>query len=189
MPYYYIPKKEFKVVFKDEIKRYIENSPDDDFKFVLILSWLTGLRINEVINLKKENFIILPEQDIIQITTQVQKFGKQANPVFSFSDPYILEIVDFINKHDYEKKLFKRGKRRYQQILLNLNKQLNSDDKSKYITFHYLRHSRITFLARHLRAFPEEIKAWTGHSSQAFEEYIAPRRVERFKGKFGRSFT
>jgi len=183
MPKYYIPKQEFKVISYEEIKPYIDLAPDLDSKVIIALAWLTGARIQELVNLESKDFLIDRENDRVVITIRALKHGKVGYPTFSFSDPFIADlIVPYVEGKNG--KIFKRGKRRYQQILKSLNTVLHGNDTSKYITFHYLRHSRLTFLARELRAFPEELKSWTGHKSVAFEEYYAPRRVERFKGKF-----
>jgi integrase len=184
MPWYHIPKKEFKIVTAEEMKKYIDETSDEDFKFVLALAWLTGARIQEIVNLKKKDFII--GKNDLTIIIKALKHGKIGYPTFSFDDPFVKEIVlPRINAiENPESKVCLRGKRRYQQLLLKLNEKFYPDEPSKWITFHYLRHSRLTYLARVLKAFPEELKSWTGHSSTAFEEYFAPRRVERFKGKF-----
>jgi integrase len=182
MPQYYIPKKEFKIISYEEIKPYVDLAPDLETKVVIALAWLTGARIQEIVNLRAEDFLIDKENDRVVITIRALKHGDVGYPTFSFSDPFISNlIIPYLEgKHG---KLFSRGKRRYQQILQELNMKIHGLDTSKWITFHYLRHSRLTFLARELRAFPEELKSWTGHRSQAFEEYYSPRRVERFKGK------
>jgi integrase len=182
MPDYYIPKQEFKVISYEEIKPYIKLAPDLESKVIIALAWLTGARIQELVNLEGKDFLIDRENDRVVITIRALKHGGIGYPTFSFSDPFISDlIVPFVEGK--QGRLFSRGKRRYQQILQEINLKLYPNDTSKWITFHYLRHSRLTFLARELRAFPEELKSWTGHRSQAFEEYFAPRRVERFKGK------
>jgi integrase len=182
MPRYYIPKQDFKVISYEEIKPYIELAPDPESKVIIALSWLTGARIQEIANLEGKDFLIDKENDRVVITIKALKHGKIGYPTFSFSDPFISDlIVPFVEGK--QGRLFSRGKRRYQQILQELNMRIHGFDTSRWITFHYLRHSRLSFLARELRAFPEELKSWTGHRSQAFEEYFAPRRVERFKGK------
>ncbi|MEM4605934.1 MAG: site-specific integrase [Candidatus Pacearchaeota archaeon] len=181
MPRYYIKKEDFKIVSLDEIKRYIDACEREDMKILLMLSWLTGARISEIIELKKSNFSI--GKNYITILIHSKKHGKVGYPTFSFNDPFIQNVLEYIKDKGEEERIFKCGKRRYQQILLQLNKKLHGEDKSKYITFHYLRHSRLTYLARVLGAMPEELKSWTGHKSTAFEEYFAPRRVRRFAGK------
>ena len=182
MPKYYIPKEHFKIVSYEEILPYVELAPDMETKVLIALAWLTGARLGELVNLEKGNFLIDRENDTVTVVIRAEKGGKVGYPTFSFKDPFVEMIVDWV-KDKPEGKLFSRGKRRYQQILQELNWKIHGADQSKWITFHYLRHSRITYLTRVLHAYPEEIQSWTGHKSSAFDEYIAPRRVERFKGK------
>jgi len=146
MPKYYIPKKEFKVISYEEIKPYVELAPDLDSKVIIALAWLTGARIQELVNLEGKDFLIDKENDRVVITIRALKHGKVGYPTFSFSDPFINDlIVPFVEGK--EKKLFSRGKRRYQQILKEINLKLHGSDTSKWITFHYLRHSRLTFFS------------------------------------------
>jgi integrase len=183
MPKYYIPKNEFRIILYEEIKKYIDATDDSDFKFVLALAWLTGARIQEIVNLKRRDFQI--GKNDLTIIIKALKRGKIGYPTFSFKDPFISDLIipRVLSIEDPDSRVCLKSKRTYQRMLLKLNKKLYPNEPNKWITFHYLRHSRITFLARVLKAFPEELKSWTGHRSQAFEEYFAPRRVMRFKGK------
>jgi len=186
IPQYYIPKENFKIVTKDEILPYIAGTEDIEAKVVIAIAWLAGARIQEIVNLKKEDFIISDENKDLTIAIHALKFGKMGYPSFSYSDPFVGELVVPYARQFAEGKVFSKSKRRYQQILKNLNLKIHGEDTSKWITFHYLRHSVATYMGRVLRAFPEEFKSWFGHRSQAFEEYYAPRKVDRFKGKFDR---
>ncbi len=182
MPNYYIPKEHFKIVKSKEIEPYTKTA-DIEFNVLVALIWLTGLRIGDSLRLEKSNIHINETLRDIVVTIKASKGGTFANPSFSFDDVFVPNLIlPYIRLLD-DGKAFKRGKRRYQQKLLTLNERLHENETSRYITFHYLRHSRITHLARNLHAFPEEIKAWTGHRTSQFEEYIAPRKVERFKGR------
>ena len=184
MPHYYRPKMHFKIVPKEKIQTYIYNT-DKEMGVLLALIWLTGLRISDTIKLTVNNIHISEKMEDVVITIKSSKGGTWANPMFSFDDPFVKSVLlPYITTLD-RGNLFTKGRRRYQQKLLSLNKRLYGSETSEYITFHYLRHSRITHLARVLRAFPEEIKAWTGHKTVQFDVYIAPRKVERFKGKLG----
>ena len=186
IPKYYIDRKDFKIITKDEILPYIYNTDDIETKVVIALAWSTGARIQEIVNLKKEDFIISDENRDLTISIKALKFGKIGYPSFSFDDPFVKELIIPYVRQFIEGKIFSRTKRTYQKKLENLNKKIHGDNIKKWITFHYLRHSLLTYMGRVLRAFPEEFKSWTGHRSQAFEEYYAPRKVDRFKGKFDR---
>jgi len=183
MPRYYIPKKEFKIVSYEEIKPYVDLAQDDEMKFCIAVVWLTGARIQEIINLNLEDVRIDEEKQDIIFYIKALKFGKIGYPTFGFNVPFIKDLVIPYVRRLLTNKFLSRGKRRYQQFMKELNEKIHGDNKKKWITFHYLRHSRLAFLGRVLRAFPEEFKSWTGHRSSAFEDYFAPRRVERFKDK------
>jgi len=185
MPIYYVPKEEFKIITYEEIKPYIDFSRDKEMKVLIAMSWLTGARIIELINLRKKDIVISYDNKDLMVVIKAVKHGKIGYPSFSFDDPFISGlIVPYIESiPSQDGKLFRSGKRTYQIKLNSLNRKIHTDNETKWITFHYLRHSRLAFLARILRAFPEEFKSWTGHKSTAFEEYFAPRRIDRFKGK------
>lgn len=185
MPTYYIKKNLFKIVTAGEMRPFIDAS-DPEMKAVLALVWLTGARIKEVINFVKEDFRLDETARDGMIINRTLKRGKTGYPSFSFDDPFVTDIVlPYLAKVPRGGKLFSCSKRLYQDKLFKLNNALYPGDKTKWVTFHYLRHSRITQIAQVLRAFPEELKGWTGHRSSAFEEYFAPRRVDRFKGRLG----
>lgn len=186
MPVYYIPKAQFKIVSQDEMRRYIDTAKESDTRAILALAWLTGARVQELLNLSKKDFIIGENTQDGMVIIRALKHGKTGYPSFSFSDPFVDDVImPYIAELAGEDRLFRRSKRHYQQKLHFLNLKLCPADTSMWITFHYLRHSRLTHLAQVLRAFPEELKSWTGHKSSAYEEYFAPRRIDRFKGRLG----
>ena len=132
------------------------------------------LKINNISVMKGE----------ISFTIKAQKGGSVGFPTFNESDPYIESLVlPYIKNRNIDQRVFLYGKSYYQKMLLKLNKRIYGDDKGNYITFHEMRHSRLTFLGRVLKAMPEEIKSWTGSRTDSFSIYFAARRVERFKGK------
>jgi integrase len=189
MPLYYIPKSQFKIVKAEEIYVFIDATSEPDVKAVLALAWLTGSRIQELLNLAKKDFLLDDVAKDGSVIIRALKFGKIGYPSFSYSDSFVTEILlPYLARLGRgEDRLFSHSKRFYQGRLFLLNTKLYPADRTKWITFHYLRHSRLTHLAQVLKAFPEELKSWTGHRSSAFEEYYAPRRVDRFKGKLGQA--
>lgn len=181
---YYRDKKDFAIISAEEIRPYIENAPDDDYTALIAVVWLTGSRIQEVVNLTPGRVNLNNEEEHITFVIDALKHGKTGYPTFSFSDPYVSSIViPYILRRKGQSKVFRRGKRMYERTMKKLNEEIHGNNKQKWIVFHQMRHSRITFLARVGRASPEEIKSWTGHRSAGFEDYFAPRKVERFRGK------
>ena len=183
MPIYYRPKEEFEIISKEQIEQYLNLSYDEEFKVLLALVWLTGARISEVIELKPSNFMVSETEVLVSI--KAKKHGKVGYRLFDLEKtPFLKDLVlPYVFSFPKESRMFFRSKRRYEQLLKELNESIHGNNFKNYITFHQLRHSRTTYLARILKAFPEELKAWFGHRSNAFEEYYQPRRVERFKDK------
>lgn len=183
MPIYYIPRKEFKIISAGEIKPYIDLAQDEEMRIAVLIAWLTGARIQEIVNIKRDDITINEERQEVMFVIKALKFGKTGFPTFGFKDPFVIDIlIPYIRKLPTND-ILSRGKRTYQNFLKELNKKIHGENKTKWITFHYLRHSRLTWLGREQKAYPEEFKSWTGHRTSAFEDYFAPRRVERFKDK------
>lgn len=179
---YYRPKERFEVVPKEELMPILDSIKDKDYRMAVIIGWLTGARICEIIAFTKADFMI--EGDNITIILRSRKHGKTGYPSFSISDAFITDVLEYIAQLPDGAKLFcRRCTRSYQYALNKANKSLYPTDTNKWVTFHYLRHSRISYLARTLQATPEEIKSWTGHRSSAYEEYFQTRKVERFRGR------
>lgn len=189
MPKYYDEIEQLRPISIEEIERYINEMPDEDSKVFLALCWLSGSRVNEIVKLQKNQVFINNKLRDMSLNYIALKHGKRAQPSFSFRDPFIETLVlpyfEKINVGygDSTERIFMRGKRYYQKQLLKANKKLYGNDTKKFIIFHHLRHSRITYLAQALRATQEEMKAWTGHKTGTWMDYIAARKVDRFKGK------
>jgi len=185
MPSYYRPKNEFEIVTQEKLKLYLNKINDLEFKALLSLAWLTGARISELLEVKKKDFIITSDEIKLLIKTYKQKNHPIRELIFSIKDPFTNFVLDYLQNLDNEQTLFPKCKRTYQHRLQRLNKKIFGENKNEYITFHYLRHSLISYLARELRASAWEIQSWTGHKSSAYEEYIIKTATDRFKGQLG----
>ena len=187
MPQYYIDKKEFKIITQSEIEPYIQTAKTlhQDAALCIALSWLTGCRIRELVNLRVSDILIDQDDKSVMFAVKALKHGKIGYPSFFFSDHYIesMRLPALAGRSPNDYVLMNRSTRRYQQVLFQCNAVLKGADYSQWITFHQLRHSRTTYLARVLKAFPEELKSWFGHRANTYEEYYAPRRVDRFRGR------
>ena len=184
MPRYYRPKERFEIVQPEEIGRYIAEAGTKVLRLYLALVYLTGARASEIRNLKREDVTFDPINGDITFVIHSLKRGKIGYCPFRVTDPLVQEVWDFIKEFPFGTCPFgQRTVRHYQMKLMHLNQKLHPEDKENWLTLHYLRHSRITFIARILQASSEEIKGWTGHRSTAFEDYFQPRKVERFRGK------
>jgi site-specific recombinase XerD len=131
-----------KVLSKEEIKIIFNETKNQKHRLIIQLIYSSGIRLNELINLKREH--IDPSRKIIFIS---QGKGKK-DRLTILSDKLSKELFDYICKTDFKTKyLFEssRGKKysqkAIQKILENSSKKLN-----KKVTPHMLRHSFATHL-------------------------------------------
>jgi len=207
MPRYYVDKELFRVVPLTDILPYIEATSSirlARLRVLLALAFMTGARVAELLRLRKGDFRTNPKRELrirlFTLKTYSSKRYRQAHErkvrlipptrelIFDADkDPFMKDvIIPFLRTLDNrEDKLFNRTKRWYQQKLFELNSQIHGEKLEKYITFHYLRHSAITHIARDLGGTGADIQGWTGHRGSSFEIYIIPAPVEKFKGKMG----
>ena len=184
MPTYHIPRNQFKEVSSQEIYKYIRATDDPDMKLALMIAWLTGARTAQMVDLLKMD--IVEDGEYLRFLLPKKKGGNRGICEFKMEDTFVKDILGYIkNKKEEENILERRSPRTYRGKLQKLNEKLWGEDlkEKKWITFHYLRHSRITMLARR-GARPIEIKAFTGHRSSAYEDYFNVVSVRRFAGKF-----
>lgn len=189
MPTYYVPKEEFKIIMKDDAMQYINMAKDEDYKFSIALMWLTGMRIQELVNLTIRSVTIENEERAVIVKFMALKQRKKKKigvPNFSFSDPFIEEIIiPYIGKAEGEGReyaLKRRSKSSYQKMLLAINKQIHGADKTRYLTFHQFRHSRITQLIKK-GATTDELMSWTGRNTSDFSDYTIVQQTSKFRGK------
>lgn len=131
-----------KVLSKEEIKIIFDETKNPKHKLILQLLYSSGIRLNELINLKKED--IDPHRKIIVV---VQGKGKK-DRITLLSERLSKDLFDYVCKTEFKTKyLFEssRGKKyaqkTIQKILEKSSKKLN-----KKVTPHMLRHSFATHL-------------------------------------------
>ena len=200
MPIYYRSKKHFDMVSPDKIQKYIEAVPyitakyQQSFKCLLALAWLSGMRLIQITTLTTQSSIKIDGlKKEVRVSYLGKKRGKDVVHIYGHKDPFVKSILLPYFRHrkgifDYDFKLFPYGKRTYQYQLNKLNKHLYPENRYEWLTFHYLRHSRITHLVRVLNMLPQDVKDFTGHRSNAFEEYYQVQKAEKVKNKFGKGF-
>ena len=139
-----VPKKEKKlpaVLTKDEVKKLIESSETNKSKLIISILYSSGLRVSEVVNLKKDDLNIQEKIGWV-------RGGKgKKDRVFMLSDKLIEQLRPFMVKHsNYLYILSKEDPlttRNIQKIVKHASKKAGF---SKKITPHTLRHSFATHL-------------------------------------------
>lgn len=178
MPKYYHDKKDFKIIPKEDVDRLIGLFDRDDMKVLIALIWLTGARVGELLKVEKKHITITSDEFKIILETFKTKPRIYREIVFSAYTPYIrFLIIPYVEKS--QDRLFHYSKRRYQQLLQKANKITGL-----YYTFHEFRHSRLSFLARTLRASVSEMMDWTGwKTADPIPIYVMRGTADRFKDK------
>lgn len=131
-----------KVLSKEEIKTILSETKNLKHKLILKMLYSSGIRLNELINLKRED--IDPNRKTIRIS---QGKGKK-DRITLLSENLSKELFDYICKTNFKTKyLFesnrdkKYSQKSIQKILEKASKKLN-----KKVTPHMLRHSFATHL-------------------------------------------
>ncbi|MDA3855589.1 MAG: tyrosine-type recombinase/integrase [Candidatus Woesearchaeota archaeon] len=131
-----------KVLNKEEIKIIIENITNYKHKLIVITMYSSGLRLSELINLKREDLNF--KQNIITIRNSKNRKDR----ITLFSKNLKDELSEYILRKEFKTKyLFesnrdsKYTKKSIQEIIRKASKPLN-----KHVTPHMLRHSFATHL-------------------------------------------
>ena len=182
MPRYYKGKAEFRIIGPEKIGPYLEACPAPWAKALLALVYLSGARVTEALRVRNVDITVEGNDCLIKFITL--KRGDDFPRVHIYSleaTPYLKDIIlPYFQQHvgfDYTK-------RRAEQILHAINKKLSPQDTGEWITYHELRHSRNTYLARDLRATIWELRDWNGwKSSSMASTYVIPESSVRFRDR------
>jgi integrase len=185
VPMYYRPKGKFDVVTLSEVTKYINHAKTDEMKRAISLAWLSGMRLIQLRRLMVEDININENEKEVIIFWNGAKGGKDVYQTYGFDDPFINEyIISFKNRMPPETSVLRYSKRTYERWINYINKEIYPDKVEKWITFHYFRHARITHLIRKLDMLPQDVKDFTGHSSDAFEVYFKQQKSSKIKGRY-----
>lgn len=180
-----LPKKERKlpeVLTKEEILRLIDSTDTLKSRLIVSLLYSTGLRVSEIVNLKKE------ELDLNEKTGWVRKGKGSKDRLFVMSESIAEELREFMNTKakDYTY-LFSKDKplttRNIQKIIHGTRNRANL---SKKVTPHTLRHSFATHLLEQGTDI-RVIQAMLGHSSLSTTQvytHISSDQLKRVKNPF-----
>lgn len=170
-----------KVLMKEEINQIIENIPNNKHKIIISLIYSSGLRISELINLKKEDI------NLINNTIHIKQAKGKKDRITILSKKVKKSIQEYICKTNFKTKYLFEGRRgKYtkssiQRTLKKASKPLNKD-----VTPHMLRHS----FATHLLESGTDIRIiqkLLGHSrpeTTAIYAKVATNVIENIKSPF-----
>ncbi|MFH1307473.1 MAG: site-specific tyrosine recombinase/integron integrase [archaeon] len=139
-----LPKKEKKlpvVLTREEVKKLVESTDTRKSKLILSLLYSSGLRVSELVNLKKEDI------DFGENLGWVRKGKGGKDRLFSISETLVKEIKNYISVIPENTYLFSKLKplttRNIQKIIQSTSKKVPIHKK---VTPHTLRHSFATHL-------------------------------------------
>ena len=131
-----------KVLSKEEIKTIFNETKNPKHKLILKMIYSSGIRLNELINLKRED--IDPNRKTILIS---QGKGKK-DRITILSENLSKELFDYICKTNFKTKyLFESSRnKKYSQKTIQKILEKSSKELNKKVTPHMLRHSFATHL-------------------------------------------
>jgi integrase/recombinase XerD len=139
-----LPKKDKalpQVLSKDEVRKIIESSETLKSKLMMSLLYSSGLRVSELVNLKKSDLSLSEKMG------WVRKGKGKKDRIFSISEGLCTELKMYFDKHPDNLYLFSKDKplttRNIQKIIQKITKKAGIQ---KRVTPHTLRHSFATHL-------------------------------------------
>lgn len=178
------PKKEKKlpnVLTKPEVEQLIENADNKKSKLILSVLYSSGLRVSELVNLKKEDLNIDERIGWVRL-------GKgRKDRVFILSEKVSPMIKEYMDKNPEYVYLFSREKvlttRNIQKIVKTASKKAGF---SKKITPHTLRHSFATHLLEggtDIR-FIQELLGHSNLSTTQVYTHVSTDELKKIKSPF-----
>jgi len=130
-----------KVLSKEEIQIILNNTKNEKHKLIISILYSSGLRLSEVINLKREHINIYNDTILIkQAKGKKDRITMLSKKVKEQLTKYLLN-TNFKTQYLFEGRCGKYSKKSVQEILKKSSANLN-----KHITPHMLRHSFATHL-------------------------------------------
>lgn len=135
------PKQLPKVIPKEKIKQLIEQTENQKHKIIIMLLYSTGIRLNELINLKREDI------DFETNTVKVRSGKGNKERMTIISDKIKIELLKYYSKETFKTQYILEGrkgkytKKAVQVVLGKIGRQIGIK-----LTPHMLRHSFATHL-------------------------------------------
>ncbi len=178
------PKKEKKlpnVLTKPEVEQLIESSDNRKSRLIISLLYASGLRVSELVNLKKEDL------DLTEKVGWVRAGKGKKDRVFILSEKIIPQMRDYMQRFPENILLLSKSNaltpRNIQKIVKNASKKAGFNKK---ITPHTLRHSFATHLLEggtDIR-FIQELLGHSNLSTTQIYTHVSTEEIKKIKSPF-----
>lgn len=160
-------------LFEEDVRKMYDKAARPETKALISILWLTGARPEELIRLKKENFVIGSEK--VDITIKTMKLGKETEGDFKVRERiltfkrtlgfdtniYLETLLNYVMAiQQPDGRLFDYSTRWVLLQITNISKEV----LGKQVTPYHFRHSVMTWLAKN-GAMPAELMHFKGAAS------------------------
>ncbi len=180
----------------DEVKKIMDYTSNDNYRFYLAIAFYTGMRSGEIIGLKKIDINL--EKMIISIKRTRSRFGESTPktktsvrdiPIIELLKPYILELY---NKHEYEYLFITQYNEPYNTTNVFQHqwwkpslKHLGIDYRRPYNA----RHTYATNMLYNNLVTPVQLAQLLGHSNTEMVYNVYVNYLDSFTNDFDRSIN
>lgn len=169
---------------RNEVGEMVEKADRGRDKTLIALLYLSGARISEVLELKREDIEIKTDELVISVEPQKRDKGsplrKENNLILPIQDYFAGLVVSYLKNLDSDEPIFKSRqgsgpitRQRAHQIIKDLNGQTSA---------HFFRHTRANRLAKAGRSL-NEVRKWLGRKTQPVEYLENPESEMREIGR------
>lgn len=178
----------------DEVKRIMDCSLNENYRYYLAIAFYTGMRSGEIIGLKKSDIDF--EKNIIRVQRTRSRFGESTPktkysirdiPIISLLLPYLKELY---NLHDYEYLLVTQYNKPYkttnvfqEQFWKPALKELNIEYRRPYNA----RHAYATNMLYNQLVSPVQLAQLLGHANTQMVYDVYVNYLDSFNVNFDRS--
>jgi len=180
----------------DEVKKIMDLSINDNYRFYLAIAFYTGMRSGEIIALKKSDIDF--EKNIIKVQRTRSRFGESTPktkysirdiPIIELLKPYIIELY---NLHEHEYLFITQYKKPYEttnvfqeQFWKPSLKELNIEYRRPY----NCRHTYATNMLYNNLVTPVQLAQLLGHANTQMVYDVYVNYLDSFNVDFDRSIN